>query len=92
MVPDGDYWGPDYLSRCWKQAVEKLGLPEVTLHSLRHTHASALIRGRVDLITVSRRLGHASASFTLATYGHLLDRDDSPAAEAIDAVIATVVS
>ena len=84
-LPDGDYWGPDYLSRCWQQAVNKLKLPAVTLHALRHTHASTLIRGKVDLITVSRRLGHASAAFTLAVYGHLIDRDDTPAAQAIDA-------
>ena len=87
-LPDGDYWGPDYLSRVWQQAVNKLKLPKVTLHALRHTHASTLIRGKVDLITVARRLGHASAAFTLQVYGHLIDRDDTTAAQAIDAVFA----
>lgn len=36
---------------------------------------------------ISRRLGHASVSFTLDRYGHLLPDDDSEAAEAVAAMV-----
>lgn len=45
----------------------------VTFHALRHTHASILLSQGVQLLTVSRRLGHADANITLKTYAHILD-------------------
>jgi len=84
-LPDGSPWNPDYLSRCWRRATISLGLPKVGLHALRHSHASALIAGGVDPLTISRRLGHRTPAFTLSTYGHLFAKTDAAAAEAIDA-------
>jgi integrase len=55
--------------------------------SLRHTHASTLIRAGVDILTVSRRLGHNKASVTLDTYGHLIEGADAATAKAIEGVI-----
>jgi integrase len=83
-LPDGSQWGPDYLSRAWRLAMIALGLPRVGLHSLRHAHASALIAAKVDVLTISRRLGHATPAFTLAVYGHLFANTDAAAAAAID--------
>ena len=59
----------------------------VNFHSLRHTAASQWIRAGVDLLTVSRRLGHGSASFTMDVYGHVLSGQQSAAAEALDHLI-----
>jgi integrase len=39
--------------------MKAIGLPYVTLHTLRHTHASQLITSGMDILTVSRRLGHS---------------------------------
>jgi integrase len=61
-----------------------------TLHGLRHTHVSALIAGGVDILTISRRLGHASASITLDVYGHLLSGTDAKAAEVTEAAFARI--
>jgi integrase len=83
-LPDGSPWGPDYLSRCWHRATLALGLPLVGLHALRHSHASALIAAGIDPLTISRRLGHGTPAFTLATYGHLFSNTDTAAARAID--------
>jgi integrase len=55
------------------------GLPHVTLHTLRHTHASQLITSGMDILTVSRRLGHASPAITLTVYAHLLSPEDRAA-------------
>ena len=78
---------PDKISREWKRYTAARGLPKVTLQALRHSHASALIAGGVDSVTVSRRLGHGSPVVTMSTYAHLFDRDDSAVAEAIDTVL-----
>jgi integrase len=53
--------------------MDAIGMSGVTLHSLRHTHASMLIASGVDIITVSRRLGHCSPKVTLEVYGHLIN-------------------
>jgi integrase len=42
-----------------------------SLHALRHTHASQLIADAMDVLTISRRLGHGSPTITLNIYGHL---------------------
>ncbi len=63
-------------------------LPKVTFHSLRHSHASALIAAGIDVVTVSRRLGHASPALTLSTYSHLFSNSDDKAAAVIDAVLS----
>ena len=68
---DGSPMSPDNLSRDWGRACKSLGLPKVMFHSLRHTHVSALIASGVDVVTISRRIGHSSPTVTLNTYGHL---------------------
>ena len=59
-------------------------------HSLRHTHASSLIAAGIDVLTISRRLGHASATITLNTYGHLFANTDDRAAEVVEAMFSKV--
>ena len=56
----------------------------VNWHTLRHTAASQWLRHGIDVFTVSRRSGHASAAFTMDTYGHLLKGQQRAAAEALD--------
>ena len=63
------------------------GLPRVGFHSLRHSHGRALIRAGVDILTISRRLGHRKASITLDTYGHLIEGADEAAARVIEGVL-----
>jgi integrase len=70
-TPEGALLSPDNLSRDWRRLVKSHGLPQVMFHALRHSHASALIAGSVDVVTVSRRLGHGSPTVTLTIYAHL---------------------
>lgn len=88
-LDDGSPWDPDYLSHHWRRTLAARGLPHIGLHGLRHSHASALIAGGVDPLTISRRLGHGTAAFTLATYGHLFADTDGAAAKALDAALRT---
>ncbi|MFL5267571.1 MAG: tyrosine-type recombinase/integrase [Stellaceae bacterium] len=64
-LPDGSPYPPDKLSRDWGNLVRDRNLPKVMFHGLRHSHASALIAAGVDIVTVSRRLGHRSPAITL---------------------------
>jgi integrase len=78
---------PSAVSSEWGEIADNIGMPEVTFHSLRHTHASQLIASGVDIVTISKRLGHAKPSVTLAVYAHMFHTDDSKAAAAIDAAL-----
>jgi len=46
------------------------GQPKLTLHDLRHTFGSHLVRQGADVVTVSRQMGHARPSITLDVYSH----------------------
>lgn len=62
--------------------------PDMGFHNLRHTHASQLIDAGVDIVTISKRLGHAKPDITLRVYAHLFRNDDGKAAAAINASLA----
>jgi integrase len=56
----------------FKPAVRAVGLPTtLRFYDLRHTAASLLIREGASIKAVQKQLGHATASITLDTYGHL---------------------
>ena len=83
---DGGPLRPTTASQRWARCAEDLGMPEITYHALRHTHASQLIDAGVDIVTISKRLGHSKPDITLRVYAHLFRNDDSKAAEAINAI------
>lgn len=69
--------------REFNAAVTKAGLDKIdrlTPHKLRHTAASLSIAAGADVKVIQQMLGHADASITLNTYGHLFpDRLDEVA-------------
>lgn len=48
------------------------GIPVISIHGLRHTHASLLLFAGVSIASVARRLGHASMTTTQKTYLHII--------------------
>ena len=48
------------------------GISEISIHGLRHTHASLLLFAGVSIASVARRLGHASMTTTQKTYLHII--------------------
>lgn len=84
-TPEGLPMNPDVISRQWRQAVKSKKLPRVNFHALRHTHVSQLIAAGMDVLTISRRIGHSSPTITLAVYGHLFKNTDAKAAALIEA-------
>jgi integrase len=81
---DGRHLSPNAITKAWPVAVAAIGMPAVTLHSLRHTHASMLINAGLDILTISRRLGHSSPTITLGVYGHLIHGTDDRAAQIME--------
>jgi integrase len=57
---EGDLVSPDNFSRDLVRLCRAKKMPRVSFHALRHTYASVLIQAGVDILTISRRLGHSS--------------------------------
>ena len=51
---------------------KECGISEISIHGLRHTHASLLLFAGVSIASVARRLGHASMTTTQKTYLHII--------------------
>ena len=51
---------------------KKSNIPVISIHGLRHTHASLLLFAGVSIASVARRLGHASMTTTQKTYLHII--------------------
>jgi integrase len=83
---DGSAYPPNDLSRDWRRLVSVRGLelPRVPFHALRHSHASVLIAGAMDIGAVSRRLGHSNPATTLRIYTHAFSSSDVAAAAVVD--------
>ena len=77
------------ISCAWSYFAASIQLPDVTFHALRHTHASQLIDANVDIVTISKRLGHAKPDITLRIYAHLFQKDDGKAAAAINSILSS---
>lgn len=84
----GRHQSPRAFSKEWAQVAASIGFPGLDFHALRHTHASQLIDAGVDIVTISKRLGHAKPDITLRVYAHLFRKDDSKAADAINDALA----
>ena len=80
---------PNSFSKAWAKLGADIGLADITFHALRHTHASHLVDAGVDVVRISKRLGHAMPSVTLNVYSHLFARREDKSATVInDAVVA----
>lgn len=58
--------------RDFRKVIERVGLPVMRFHDLRHSHASHLLKQGTNAKVVQERLGHSSTAFTLSVYGHVL--------------------
>jgi integrase len=72
----GPKWFSDFL--------EKNNFPHIRFHDLRHTFATLLISGNVDVKTVSHKLGHASPTTTMNFYVHSLESTDKASADLLE--------
>jgi integrase len=71
---DGKPWGKNHHVRPLLEACKNAKInPPISFHELRHTYASTLAQLGVDLLTISKLLGHADTRITSRHYAHLCD-------------------
>lgn len=97
--PDGLVFGnnlggsrsPNEVSRRWrtrvKRAQEDIDVPTITLHELRHTHATMLLQLGVHPRVVQERLGHSTIGITMDTYSHVLPSMQADAVERLSTLM-----
>lgn len=93
IFPDasGSHRDPREFSRHFRVICDQVGIGKYAhFHTLRHTHATYLLRIGTPIRTVQDRLGHTSPSTTLGLYGHVLDGDDRQAAESFNDFFLTL--
>jgi len=74
-----------------KKKLNELGInKQFTLHGLRHTHASILLYQGVNIMNVSKRLGHSSMETTMSTYLHIIKELEDKDVELINSVFDDV--
>ena len=79
----------NYMTMAMRDALDAIGLHDgYCLHSMRHSHATHLLRQRMPIKAVSERLGHANVEITLAVYSHAIPGDDEALADMIEKVMA----
>lgn len=71
-MPDGHPMRPDHFSTYFKKSVKRSGLPDIHLHSLRHTYATLCIAKGEALTAIAEQLGHANIATTAKIYAHAI--------------------
>lgn len=62
------YTHPDTITRRFKRLAAAAGLPEIDLHDVRHSYATAGRDAKIDWKALSQRIGHADVAFTMKQY------------------------
>ena len=85
---DGRPMNPIKVTQEFASIVRQARLPHLTLHGLRHAHATLLLTAEVHPKIVSERLGHSNIAVTMDTYSHVLPGMQEAAAVALDEQLA----
>lgn len=70
-----------------QQYASAAGVKHIRIHDFRHTHASLLINEGINIMEVSRRLGHRDIKETLETYSHLYPREEDKAVAVLNRIL-----
>jgi len=84
---DGEPIHPHAISQTFERITRRAGVRVIRLHDLRHTHGTLLIAAGVPVKTVSERLGHATPTFTIDTYQHVLPGMQADAARTFEQLV-----
>lgn len=88
----GVFQDPRNVVRVMKRIIKNSGVINNRFHDIRHTYASILIDQGVDIVKISKRLGHANPRITLEVYAHLLPNSDNEIADIFHNAIQRNVS
>ena len=74
---------PQRVSERFDRLVKASGLPRLTVHGLRHTHATLGLQAGVHPKVMQERLGHSSVAFTLDKYSSVIPAMQEDAAATV---------
>ena len=79
---------PDNVTKRFKRAVARAGLPATTrLHDLRHGTATLMLEAGETVPTVAEYLGHATLAVTMTIYAHAVPGSKKRAADRLGAIL-----
>ncbi|MHB8870280.1 MAG: tyrosine-type recombinase/integrase [Thermoleophilia bacterium] len=84
---DGTAWRPERITQIFAALVKKTKVPAITLHGLRHTHATLALAAGIHPKVVSERLGHSTVALTMDVYSHAIPAMEEEAASKIAALV-----
>jgi integrase len=73
--------------RAWERGLKRANVRYRKFHNVRHTYATRLFEAGVDLVTVSRLMGHANIDITANTYIHVMPKQKDTAVDKISYLI-----
>lgn len=93
LKTEGDFIFGEYealsassITRHFNNALDKAGLPHYRIHDLRHSFISNAILNGIDIVTVSKYVGHSDIERTLNTYSHLLKDSEKRMIEQLNTI------
>lgn len=84
---DGNPLNPGNVNVMLTEFCKRHNLPHINPHMFRHTAASLLISNGVDVLTVSKMLGHSDMATTMETYAHALEDAKHKTADCLEVVL-----
>lgn len=94
VIPDmvflsesGTYWDESNARKLYKKYLEKIGVPYIKFHALRHTFATRVMEANVHPKIAQELLGHSTMSITMDIYSHVLPEQKKEAINKIKNII-----
>ena len=84
VTQNGTPMHPDTLTSWFGSFIKTTDLPQIHIHSLRHTNATLQIANGVSVTTVAGNLGHSNANTTTKVYAHAIQSAAAASAEMMD--------
>lgn len=84
VTQNGEPMHPDTLTSWFGSFIKTTDLPQIHIHSLRHTNATLQIANGVSVTTVAGNLGHSNANTTTKVYAHAIQSAAAASAEMMD--------
>lgn len=86
MFGGADHLSHSRVAELFDKYIEIAGVPKIRLHDLRHSFATNAINSGVNIVAVSRYLGHSDINTTLKVYAHLLEKTEDEMADIMNKV------
>ena len=81
---EGKAINPTTLNHKFHNLLKENELPLIRFHDLRHSHASLLLKEKVQMKAISERLGHSNVNITMNLYSHIYEETNREVANTFD--------